>query len=86
MRVPREWICELDGPRGSGRLECAPTTDLSYGLGRGSVAGYDFDGSLLGESVTGAGYLEYVDVAPALASHDRGVNPLKSPSERPQGI
>ena len=67
MRVPREWVCELDGRRGSGRLECALTTDLSYGLGRGYVAGYDFTGSLLGESVSGTGYLEYVDVAPALA-------------------
>jgi len=65
MRVPREWVCELDGPRGSARLECVLTTDLSYGLGRGYVAGYDFSGSLLGQSVSGTGYLEYVDVAPA---------------------
>jgi len=64
MRVPRRWVCELGGPSGSGRLECVLTTEPSYGLGRGYVAGYDFSGSLLGEPVSGCGYLEYVDVAP----------------------
>ena len=28
------------------------------------VAGYDFAGPLLGDRVSGCGYLEYVDVAP----------------------
>ncbi len=61
-RVPRRWVCALDGARGDGRLECALTTEPSYGLGRGYVAGYDFSGVLLGEPVSRCGYLEYVDV------------------------
>ena len=64
MRVPRRWVCEFGKADSGGKLECELTTELSYGLGRGFVAGYDFSGSLSGERVSGCGYLEYVDVAP----------------------
>ena len=61
---PPNMPMNQNGPRGSGRLECMLTTQVSYGLGRGYVAGFDFSGSLLGERVSGCGYLEYVDVIP----------------------
>jgi len=62
MSVPTVWTTRIAGPAGEGTLRMRVDTPLTYGLGLGYVAGYRFEGTLLGQSISGRGYLEYVDV------------------------
>ncbi len=62
MRLPKTFTWTVsDGAETVALLRCTVDTAFIYGLCRGYVGGYCYEGEFRGRAVSGRGYIEYVD-------------------------
>lgn len=64
MRVPLTFRWSVPDTAGAELLDlhCESNNDWAYGLGAGFVGSYQYRGHFRGRTVTGTGYIEYVDL------------------------
>jgi hypothetical protein len=69
MRMVREFTWDVRDRRGAEavRLDCVANDDWAYGLGAGFVGSFGYRGDVLGRTVAGTGYIEYIDLDQPIA-------------------